>query len=345
MPSTLIGPHSAGSGIEEKVRHLQRAEAYPDRPDHVDTVETHMSWVFLTDRYVYKLKKPVRYNFLDFGIIDARHRNCEEEVRLNRRLAPDVYLGTIPLAVVADGILQLGGTGAVVDWLVKMRRLPADRMLDQCIRHGRVPENGIAALGTVLARFYATRTAIEVTADEYRQRFEDEIRSNLRALATPGTGVSVATVTAVCSAQLRLLAEQPELFRARVEAGRIIEGHGDLRPEHVCFEATPVIIDCLEFRRELRILDALDDLALLSMECRRLGTDAIGSQVLDIYARVTGDRAPQRLLAFYHSFRATVRARLAVWHVQEPGAAGPEEWSRRARHYLALAADYAQALP
>ena len=96
-------------------------------------IETHMSWVYLTDRHAYKLKKPVRYDYLDFSTLEARRQNCEDEIRLNRRLAPDVYLAAIPLTVDAEGGLRLDGTGAVVDWLVKMRRLPADQMMDRAI--------------------------------------------------------------------------------------------------------------------------------------------------------------------------------------------------------------------
>ena len=120
-------------GLSEKVAFLRRPEAYASRPPSVELKETHMSWLFLTDRYVWKLKKPVRYDYLDFSTVEARKADCELEVKLNRRLAPDVYLGVVSLVSDPHGRMQLGGEGQVVDWLVMMRRLPVDRMLDAAI--------------------------------------------------------------------------------------------------------------------------------------------------------------------------------------------------------------------
>ncbi|HSK39559.1 MAG TPA: hypothetical protein VK943_07310, partial [Arenibaculum sp.] len=116
--------------LTAKVAFLRRATSYPDRPARVDVVETHMSWVFLTDRHVYKLKKPARSPVLDFSTVDAREANCEAEIRLNRRLAPRVYLGVVPLVVLDGGTLALAGPGRPVDWLVRMLRLPMRHRLD-----------------------------------------------------------------------------------------------------------------------------------------------------------------------------------------------------------------------
>ncbi|MGB3777731.1 MAG: hypothetical protein WA960_05190 [Tunicatimonas sp.] len=120
--------------LEEKVYFLSQSTPYPKPTKQVVTKETHMSWVFLTDRHVYKLKKPVKYDFLDYSTLSARRFYCKEEVRLNRRLAEPVYLGTVPLTVNGSAWLQLGGKGTVIDWLVKMQRLPNENMLDEAIR-------------------------------------------------------------------------------------------------------------------------------------------------------------------------------------------------------------------
>lgn len=134
------------ASIDEKVAFLRRPEAYPSRPARVEVVETHMSWVFLTDELAYKLKKPVLYQFLDFSTVEARRLNCEREVSLNRRLAADVYHGIVSLDLGSDGNLRLGGGGTAVDWLVKMRRLPAHRMLDAAIRSDSVSAEDIDRL-------------------------------------------------------------------------------------------------------------------------------------------------------------------------------------------------------
>ena len=131
--------------LREKVAHLSRPESYPEETAAVEVVQTHMSCVFLTDRHAWKLKKPVRHDFLDFSTLEARRADCEEELRLNRRLARDVYLEIVPLTFTSDGALRLGGDGEVMEWLVKMRRLPAQLMLDHAIRHGNVARHDVAA--------------------------------------------------------------------------------------------------------------------------------------------------------------------------------------------------------
>ena len=133
--------------IGEKVAFLQRPHAYPDNPEQVEVIETYMSWVFLSGRLVYKLKKPVRLEFLDCSTVKARRRNCEREVQVNRRLAGDVYRRVVPLTLQSGGALRLEGGGIIVDWLVEMRRLPADRMLDAAIRDNTVSAELEAAFG------------------------------------------------------------------------------------------------------------------------------------------------------------------------------------------------------
>ena len=130
-----MAPRHALVTTEAKVAFLMQPSAYPEPTPHVERVETHMSWVFLTDRHAYKLKKPVVYDYLDYGTLAARRRNCREELRLNRRLAPNVYLDILPLAQDEFGRLRLGGPGEVVDWLVVMRRLDHAFMLNRLIPH------------------------------------------------------------------------------------------------------------------------------------------------------------------------------------------------------------------
>ncbi len=146
----------ADPGLGAKVAFLSRPGSYPEPTARVDTIETHMSWVFLTDRQAWKLKKPVRTTWLDFTTAAARRRNCEAELRLNRRLATDVYLEIVPLALDDGGRLRLGDGGGVIDWLVRMRRLPAARMLDRLIARGEAHDGGHPprrrAAGPVLPR-------------------------------------------------------------------------------------------------------------------------------------------------------------------------------------------------
>ena len=217
-------------GIETKVAFLRRPEAYPEKPRTVEVVETHMSWVFLTEHHAFKLKKPVRYDSLDFSTLELRKHDCEEEVRLNRRLATDVYLGTLELTFDPAAGLELAGAGEPVDWLVHMRRLPADRMLDERILRGQIGESEVRPAALHLARFYAAARPLVLAAPEYRSRLERGVRSDLDELCRPEFGLCRSQVITLAESQLAFLAERPALFDERIDAGRIIEGHGDLRP-------------------------------------------------------------------------------------------------------------------
>jgi aminoglycoside phosphotransferase family enzyme len=325
---------------QTKVDFLRRCEAYPDQPRRVDVVETHMSWVFLTDRYAYKLKKPVRYDFLDFSTLQARHRDCEEELRLNRPLAGDVYLELVSLAVDESGDMQLQGPGTVVDRLVKMRRLPAERMLDAVIRGGTVSLADVEGVVRVLADFYGAAARVTIRPEHYRRRLARDVEANQRALTAPA-GLPPAQVQWIHRALLAFLDRETAVLGQRARQGRIIEAHGDLRPEHICLEPRPVIIDRLEFNREFRVMDVADELAFLAMECERLGAPDVGRRVLDIYGDLSGDRPPVALVRFYQAYRASLRAKLALWHTTELGGSQAAAWMPRARGYLDIAALHA----
>ncbi len=326
--------------LESKVAALKHPTTYPDPPTQVDVIETHMSWVFLTTDYAYKLKKPVRYDFLDFSTLAARRRNCEEEVRLNQRLAQDVYLGVVPLATDAAGKLILEGTGEAVEWLVKMRRLPAERMLEYMITRGTVRAEDLHGVATMLSRFYKQSAPINLDGKRYHSQLECDIEYSLRELGRPVYQLPARLITIIRDAARGLLRGAPALFETRAEEGRIIEGHGDLRPGHICLGAKPVIFDCLEFNRQFRIIDPADELAFLAMECERLGAAFVGETFFRVYRQITGDDPPPTLIDFHKTSRACLRARLAIWHTHELEKSDWPKWQKLADSYLRLAATY-----
>ncbi len=342
-PQNSTRPEQAAASLEAKLGLLGRPDAYPEAPSRVEAVETHMSWVFLTDSHAYKLKKPVRYDYLDFSTVEARRLDCEAELRLNRRLAADVYLDVVPLVLDAAGRLSLGGTGETVDWLVRMRRLPADRMLDHRLREGTVKQPEIIQLARRLARFYAALPAEPLAPEAYRQSLAGRIEDNLRELNSPEFGLPREVPVELARFQLRFLQRHAGLFDQRVLAGRIVEGHGDLRPEHVCLLAEPVVIDCLEFKREFRIIDPADELGYLALECERLHAPQVGRWLLEGYGEASGDAPPVALLHFYQSCRAVLRAKLALWHLRDDGRHPPGKWVATARAYLELAQRHADS--
>jgi uncharacterized protein len=341
----ISGPNDGlGLPVELAVSLLSDPASYRDSPSRVDVVQTHTSWVFLTDRLAYKLKKPIRYDSIDFRALEARRANCIEEVRLNRRLAPDTYLGVVALTREEDATLALEGDGEPLEWLVKMRRLPAERMLDHLLRAGAATEAELRAIAQVLSRFYARSPAVPLSGAEYCERLAEDVVDNLRHLGGSPGGLPDNRVRAVHRVLLDVLDADAALFAGRAAGGRIVEGHGDLRPEHICLEDPPVIFDCLEFDVRLRLLDCVDELAFLAMECERIGAPQAGPVVLAAYAQAARDRPPERLVLFYKAFRACLWAKLAIWRTREPEEPCPPKWEQRATEYLRLAERYCLAL-
>jgi len=330
---------SAADAVEvaEEVAFLKLPQSYAEGPTTVEAVETHLAWVFLTDWHAYKLKKPVCYPFLDFTTLEARRLDAMEEVRLNRRLAPGVYLGVIPLTVDDRGRLGLDLPGTPVDWLVKMRRLPRTQMLDYAIAAGTVQDTAVVGVVELLVTFYRHAPSIPVSPAAYRARFLADIGADALGLAEPRYSLPAELVALTAAAQRAFVERRGDLLESRAFQGRIVEGHGDLRPEHVCLGPPPVIIDCVEFNRAFRILDPADELAYLAMECERLGAPRIGETLLDRYVALSGDHPPTPLLHFYQSVRATLRAKLAAWHLDDPTVPYPSQWFNRAHAYLSLA--------
>jgi aminoglycoside phosphotransferase family enzyme len=248
----------------------------------------------------------------------------------------------VPLTAGADGALRVGGAagnggGDVVDWLVHMRRLPAGRMLDRMIIRRTLDEGALRRVVGRLARFYRAAPPVSVAPVDYRAQFAAAIRQNRVELVKPRYGLDAEEVEATFRRQLEALERHATLLDGRAAAGRVVEGHGDLRPEHVCLEAQPQFIDCLEFARELRVLDPVDELAFLALECERLGAPWARECIFRTYAEATGDAPPEALVSFYRSYRAGIRARIAAWHLDDPSVQVPAKWIARAGEYLRLA--------
>lgn len=325
------------------VEWMSRASAYDEQPARVECVETHISWIFLTDRYAYKLKKPVRFDFLDFSTKELRRQACETEVRLNRRLARHVYLSVVPVTL-RRGRLALGGEGTPVDWVVKMRRLPADRSLDRLIRAGTLTPEDVRRVGQTLTDFFSHLPPLTIRTDGYRRRLIDHVRTNRAELLNSRHGLDGAAVRRVHEAQLRFLLLAPELFDNRVLDGRVVDGHGDLRPEHVYLTPRPTIIDCVEFNAEFRQLDVLDELCFLAMECARLDAAWVGDEVMAHYCEQAGDHPRPELGAFYKCYRACVRAKVLTLRAEQLAGQDRTEAIEAARGYLSLADDYGDGL-
>lgn len=311
----------------------------------VEVIETHISWVFLTQRWALKLKKPVALDFLDFSTARRRKEACEDEVRLNRRLAGGVYVGV--LAVERDeraGLrIEEHPTGSAIDWLVKMHRLPADRNLDQLIKTRGLTEEHIEAMAAKLADFYAGLAPMELAGDAYRSRLESLARDNRRVLTTLHDASLKRHIWRIHGAQLQLLQLSNSMFDRRA-ASCLVDGHGDLRPEHVYFTPEPVVIDCIEFNSEMRQVDVADELSFFEMECKYLGAEWVGQKVAQRCLAALEDDPPPELIRFYKSYRACVRAKVASIRSEQGAGQKADVALQEARRYLSLADHYASGL-
>lgn len=321
--------------------------AYEPACPPVETVETHMSWVFLAGEHALKLKKTVRHPFLDFSTLALREQYCREELRLNARLAPGVYHGLLALQWQHDRLVlvpegHLPAAGQTLDWLVLMRRLPAARMLDRLIAAGAVDADDIDALTVALVDFYRRAAPVELDSMAYVGRFERELALDRELLLRPP--LQVPGAARALDRLDEALRQQAGLLRARAAAGRVVDGHGDLRPEHVCLTHPPVVIDCLEFNPLLRQVDVFDELAFLGLECEIAGAGWITQRLVERCAAALDDSPPPALLHLYAACRALLRARLAMAHLLDTHPRTPQKWPPLAQRYVAHALQSLDAL-
>jgi len=323
--------------VESKVAFLGQPHLFADGSRRVDVIETRLSWVFLSGHFAYKFKKPVHEPLIDFRTLQGRRINCEREVRLNRRLAAPVYLGVVALTRDNTGALDLGGAGEVVEWLVHMRRLPHEQMLDHALAHGGCEVGPVKRAADVLAGFYARTRPEQLPPADYVRRLEGETVRRVRTLQSAPWAWERRRLQRLLVSQRQFLGQRRTLLESRAANGHVVEGHGDLRPQHVCLAPQPWFIDCLEFSRVLRVLDPLDDLAYLVLECERDGAAWVGDAFVQAYAHLTGDDFAHPLVPFYASRRAVLRAFQSLRHIREDRVPRPLHWTARAQRYLALA--------
>ena len=316
---------------------------YPHEVSNLERRDTHISSVFLTGRWVYKLKKPLDFGFLDFGSLEDRHRFCQCEVSLNRRLSQGVYEDVVAIRQTEDGGLNLEGRGKTVEYAVKMRQLPDDAGLDRLLARNRTTSEDMRKLGRTLAAFYETaqrgpdidrygsREAISFNVEEnFRQlepfvdRFPDREKWDL-----------------LCQVSRHFLEHHPALFQRRVDEGRIRDGHGDLRAEHVYFQDGIQIIDCIEFNDRFRYGDVALDLAFLHSDMEHQGHGESSRAVLAAYAEGAGDPGLYAVLDFYAAYRAVVRLKVACFRSEETEGEEKSRCLEKARTYLDQAYRYA----
>ena len=347
MKAVGIDQQTDPSRWAEMVQGLCRAPDWAGDELPIEVTQTHISAVLLGRRHVLKLKKPVDFGFLDYTTPEKRRRACEAEVRLNRRLCPDVYLGVRPISEV-EGKPRLLAAGRVVDYGVWMKRLPADRMLDQMVKRNAVTEAVIDRVAGRLSAFHKTaRRGPDVDAYGSPAAIRGNWEENFRQTA-PYVG---RTITAPAFDTIRRwvtnwLDSSAASLRSRVRDGWVCDGHGDVRCESVCVTDEVCFFDCIEFNERFRCGDVAGEAAFLAMDLDARGRPDLGYYFSERYQARTADEQLFALLPFYRCYRAYVRGKVLSFRLDEPefGAEEKEAAMSRARHYFELARRYASPL-
>jgi aminoglycoside phosphotransferase family enzyme/predicted kinase len=338
-------------GLENLIAAMMEPAFYPQRPAAVEFRQTHISCVFLAGDLVFKLKKPLHLSFLDYSTLERRYHFCQEEVRLNQRLTPRVYLGVYAI-MHRDAGFALGAKPAerfdslAVEYSVMMRRLPDDRSLERLVRVGQIDAAAIRRIAAVLARFHAGAARDHSIEYGRADAIGRAIGTNLEECRPfVGDTIGEREFNWISRCNRTFVDRHRELLDRRARDGMVREGHGDLRAEHICMTDAIDVIDCVEFSEPLRYGDIASDLAFLLMDLDRLRAPALGQELLRAYRAEIGDPELSRLLNFYKCFRATVRGKVGSLKARESEVPPPQRGAaaESARNYFAAAYRYAKA--
>ena len=330
--------------IRNILKSLLKPDAYPEVTSSVKLLQTHVSWIFLTDGHAYKVKKPVDFGFLNFSTMDRRRFYCNEEVRLNRRLCPDTYEGVVELRKTPEGA-AFHGNGQVIDYAVRMKRLPAERMLDQLVDKNLVSVDDIREVARVIADFHrkaATSPAISEFGRLDRIMFNwqenfDQMKP-FEDITLPAKELEL--IKAWCSS---FAIENAGLFHRRFEDGFIRECDGDIHLENIClFDHQVRIFDCIEFNERFRYCDTAADVAFLLMDLDFHGRHDLAGEVIKIYLDESGDTGMTPLIDYYKLYRAFVRGKVESLLLNDPGIDRHEREAAKSKagRYFRLARGY-----
>ncbi|MBN1375530.1 MAG: AAA family ATPase [Dehalococcoidia bacterium] len=338
--------HVMTSHLPAYVQAMLKPSAYPQPPASIELMQTQMSFVFLTGGYVYKTKKPVNLGYLDYTTLEMRRHFCMQELELNRRLCPGGYLDVLPITE-DDGVFKVGGKGNIIEYAVKMKQLPQDRMMDLLLPKDQVTAEMLDRVAVKMADFHrraATSEAISAFgAPEAIKVNTDENFS--QAGKYTGTILPQHSLDTAMNFTNSFLADNAASLRQRAASGKIRDCHGDLHAAHICFADDIYIYDCIEFNDRFRYCDVANEIAFLAMDMDRYGRADLSDSFVQSYIRAGGDDGIASLLNFYKCYRAYVRGKVACFKYDDPLLKDKTAMMNEARLYFNLAYRYASKRP
>ncbi|MBN9351937.1 MAG: hypothetical protein J0H55_14755 [Chitinophagaceae bacterium] len=332
----------------EQINRLISSGEFPEPSEKRELIETHISWVILCDRFVYKIKKPVHYSFLDFSSADLRNFYCHRELELNRRLTPNVYLEVLPVRENNEKILIGGEKGEIIDYALKMNKLDPEKRMDKLLMQGKVKPSDIKNLAEIIAAFHKNTAIIyQKEWHEIREKFNDLLfeKDYLGEQLSHSSGQVIQDAIDFSNS---FLDENRDLIAARLKSGMYRDGHGDLHSRNIFLIPQPVPFDCIEFNDDFRQTDVLNEIAFMCMDLDAFGFPDLSEQFMRDYnshfpaIKTTKDK---RLFIYYKIYRANVRAK--VNSLRARSAATESEKIKAlsdAKKYLDLMKDYLKIL-
>jgi len=333
---------------KQVVEALMKPEAYDEEPGQIELTQTHISFVFLTRNFVYKVKKAVDLGFLDFTTLEKRRFFCEKELELNRRLCGDMYLEVVPINRSRSNIIKIKGEGETVEYAVKMKRMPQEKMMNKLLEEKKVDSKLIDRIAKIIAEFHSKADmnkrisefgSLAIIETNWKENFE-------QTREFVGKTISVKDFKFIRETIEDFMKRNVSFFEKRMREGRVRDCHGDIHSGNIFVTDRIYIFDAIEFNERFRYSDVASDVAFLAMDLDFKERADLSNFFVERYVKYSGDQELMRLLPFYKCYRAYVRGKVTSFKLKDPSVGGEEKGTamREAKAYFKLASSYTKIL-
>jgi uncharacterized protein len=331
---------------KQVVAALLTPQAYSENPNKIELIQTHISFVFVTDTFVYKMKKAVNFGFLDFSTLEKRQFFCKKELELNRRLCPDVYLEVLPIN--KSSVIKIRGGGKTVEYVLKMKRLPQEKIMTALLKEDKVDDKTIDKLAKIIATFHAKAEtnkkineygSIKVIMTNWAENFAQTQKYVNQT-------ISAEQLQNIQSKINGFIENQQKLFDGRIEDGKIRDCHGDMHSGNIFLTDPICIFDAIEFNDRFRYSDVASDIAFLAMDLEFQNKPHLSDYLIKQYLAYSKDKSISSVLSFYKCYRAYVRGKVISFKLDDSNINTHEKdaSTKEAQAYFNIAAEYAKEL-
>jgi uncharacterized protein len=331
---------------KQVVEAMLESETYPKTPGKIELIQTHISFVFLTKNYVYKVKKAVNFGFLDFSTLEKRHLFCEKELEINKRLCPEIYLEVVPINKSSN--IKINGPGVTVEYALKMKRLPQEKIMTKLLKENKVDKKTIDALAEIIAQFHSkAQTNSEISGFGSLKTVKTNWDENFTQTTKYINQTILQTDFQFLQTKINNFMEKnTALFESRVADMRIRDCHGDLHSGNIFITDKICIFDAIEFNDRFRYSDVAADVAFLAMDLDFQQRPDLANYFIERYQAYSKDRHLAQLLPFYKCYRSYVRGKVISFKLDDPNITTADKASatKDAYAYFKIAAKYAKNL-